>query len=280
MRKCNNVPVIGSTESETPGSTSTKLRIGVTPKSTRGSSIFSPGEAFWNEAIQVADGLFAGIDRFSFQAALESDTLKNHNEVINSNSLGNGECGNKSHQIFNECIEAVSDAGVVSAVGSLRKLGKDLDGEKSPMPVKHFDFASDGKNFYSVQSYRSNMDIQTTSGKRIGSQDHVSLSGYPVLGPHKAAQAKGNVVEVQDKTPECPVSKGKDVLIQDTDIMTSTTPPEKLNSYTSNSLSSKDNTPSSISPLKNHSDLNHWLPSEICNIYRKKGISELYSWQV
>lgn len=280
LRKCNNVPVIGSTESETPGSTSTKLRIGVTPKSTRGSSIFSPGEAFWNEAIQVADGLFEGSDKFSSQAALESDALKNHNEVINSNSLGNGECGNKSHQVFNEGIETVSDAGIVSAVGSLRKLGKDLDGEKSPMPVKHFDFASDEKNFDFVQSHRSNLDVLTISGKRTGSQDHLSLSAYPVLSLHKAVEAKGNILEVQNKTPECPVSKGKDVLIQGTDIMASTTPPEKLNSYTANSLSSKDNTPSSIAPLKNHSDLNHWLPSEVCNIYRKKGISKLYSWQV
>lgn len=281
LRKCNNVPVIGSTESETPGSTSTKLGISDTPKSTRGSSIFSPGETFWNEAIQVADGLFVGSDKFSFQTALESDALKTHNEVINSNSLGNGECANKSHKIFNEYIETASDAGVVSAVGSLRKLGKDLDGEKSPMPVKHFDFASDEKNFDAVQSHRSNMDIQTISGKRTGSQDHVSLSIYPVLSPRKAAQAKGNILEVQNMTPECPVSKGnKDVLIQDTDTMASTTPPEKLNTCTAKSLSSKDNSPSSIAPLKNHLDLNHWLPSEICNIYRKKGISKLYSWQV
>ncbi|KAK4364934.1 hypothetical protein RND71_016292 [Anisodus tanguticus] len=281
LRKCNNAPVIVSTESETPGSTSTKLRVGDTPKSSRGSSFFSPGETFWNEAIQVADGLFAGSDRFSFQAAQESEALKTHNEVINSNGLGNGECGNKSHKIFIECIETISDAGVVSAVGSLRKLGKDQNGEKSPMPVKHFDFASDEKNFDAVQPHRSNTDIQTISGKRTVSQDHVSLSSYPVLSPRKAAQAKGKILEVQNMTPECPVAKGnKDVLIQDTDIMASRTPPEKLNSCTPNPLSSKDNTPSSIAPLKNHLDLNHWLPYEICNIYRKKGISKLYSWQV
>ncbi|KAM3282203.1 helicase and polymerase-containing protein TEBICHI isoform X2 [Capsicum chacoense] len=297
LRKCNNVPVTGSTDSETPGSTSTKLHIGVTPRSSRSSSIFSPGEAFWNEAIQVADGLFAESDKFSSQAALESDALKTLNEVINSNGPGNGECGSKSHKIFNECIETVSDAGAVSVVCSLRKLGKDLDREKSPMPVKHFDFASDEKNFDAVQCHRSNMDIQTISGKRIGPQDHV-----PVLIPLKAVQAKGTIPEVQNMTPECPVSKGnrdvlipevqnttpecpvaksnRDVLIQDTDIMASATPPEKLSSCTANSLSSKNNTPSSIAPLKNDLDLNHWLPSEICNVYMKKGISKLYSWQV
>ncbi|MCD9558469.1 hypothetical protein HAX54_015855 [Datura stramonium] len=281
LRKCKNLPVIGSTESETPGSTSTKLGIGDTPKSTHGSSIFSPGETFWNEAIQVADGLFVGSDKFSFQAALESEALKTHNEVINSNCLGNGECGTKSHKIFNKCIETASDAGAASAVGSLRKLGKDLGEEKSPMPVKHFDFASDEKNFDAVESHRSNMDIQTLSGKKTGSQDHVSLRSYPVVNPCKAAQAKGNILEVHNTTPECPVSKGnKDVLIQDTAIMASTTPPEKLDCCTAYSLSSKDNTPSSIGPLKNHLDLNHWLPSEICNIYRKKGVSKLYSWQV
>ncbi|XP_075107854.1 helicase and polymerase-containing protein TEBICHI-like isoform X1 [Nicotiana tabacum] len=281
LRKCNNVHVIGSTESETPGSTFTKLHVDDTPKSSRGSSIFSPGETFWNEAIQVADGLFAGNDKFSFQAAQESEALKTHNEIINSNSLGDGECGNKSNKLFNECIETVSDACVVSAVGSLRKLGKDLDGEKSPMPVKHFDFASDEKNFDVVQSLGNNTDIQIISGKKTGSQENVSLSSSPVLSPHKAAQAIGNILEIQDMTPACPVSKGnKDVLIQDTDIMASTTPSEKLNNCAANSLSSNDNTPSSIAPRKNHLDLNHWLPSEICSIYRKKGISKLYSWQV
>ncbi|CAN4127872.1 unnamed protein product [Withania somnifera] len=281
LRKCKNVHVTGSTESETPGSTSMKLRIGVTPKSSRGNSVFSPGETFWNEAIQAADGLFAGSDKFSFQAALESDALKTHNEVINSNTLGNEECGSKSHRIFNECIETVSDAGVVSAVGPLRNLGKGLDGEKSPMPVKHFDFASDEKNLDAVQCQGSNMDIQTISDKRIGSEYHVHLSSYLGLSPHKAVQEKGNILEVQNMTLECPLAKGnKDVLIQDTDIMASTTPPEKLSSCTANSLSSKDNTPSSIAPLKNELDINHWLPSEICNIYRKKGISKLYSWQV
>uniref|UniRef100_A0A1U7YHX9 Helicase and polymerase-containing protein TEBICHI-like n=3 Tax=Nicotiana sylvestris TaxID=4096 RepID=A0A1U7YHX9_NICSY len=281
LRKCNNVHVIGSTESETPGSTFTKLHVDDTLKSSRGSSIFSPGETFWNEAIQVADGLFAGNDKFSFQAAQESEALKTHNEIINSNSLGDGECGNKSNKLFNECIETVSDACVVSAVGSLRKLGKDLDGEKSPMPVKHFDFASDEKNFGVVQSLGNNTDIQIISGKKTGSQENVSLSSSPVLSPHKAAQAIGNILEIQDMTPACPVSKGnKDVLIQDTDIMASTTPSEKLNNCAANSLSSNDNTPSSIAPRKNHLDLNHWLPSEICSIYRKKGISKLYSWQV
>ncbi|KAK4337998.1 hypothetical protein RND71_042485 [Anisodus tanguticus] len=108
LRKCNNAPVIVSTESETPGLTSTKLRVGDIPTQ-------------------------------------ESDALKTHNELINSSGLGNGVCGSKPHKIFNECIATISDAGVVSTVGSLRKLGKDLDGEKSPMPVKHFDFAFDKK---------------------------------------------------------------------------------------------------------------------------------------
>ncbi|KAK4337999.1 hypothetical protein RND71_042486 [Anisodus tanguticus] len=39
-------------------------------------------------------------------------------------------------------------------------------------------------------------------------------------------------------TPECLVAKGnKDVLVQDTDIMASTTPPEKLNSCRADPLS-------------------------------------------
>jgi len=46
-------------ECYTPGSLTRKTSVRETPKSTRGSSSFSPGEAFWDVAIQLADGLCA-----------------------------------------------------------------------------------------------------------------------------------------------------------------------------------------------------------------------------
>jgi len=39
-------------------------------------------------------------------------------------------------------------------------------------------------------------------------------------------------------------------------------------------------TPSSSIPLKDQSKLSSWLPPELCAMYMKKGISELYPWQV
>ncbi|XP_074344440.1 helicase and polymerase-containing protein TEBICHI isoform X2 [Apium graveolens] len=43
---------------------------------------------------------------------------------------------------------------------------------------------------------------------------------------------------------------------------------------------SEDNTPSSFLCHKDRLDIINWLPSEICNTYRKRGISKLYPWQV
>lgn len=39
-------------------------------------------------------------------------------------------------------------------------------------------------------------------------------------------------------------------------------------------------TPTSSVPLKDYSKLSTWLPPELCAVYMKKGISELYPWQV
>ncbi|KAI5315956.1 hypothetical protein L3X38_045132 [Prunus dulcis] len=62
--------------------------------------------------------------------------------------------------------------------------------------------------------------------------------------------------------------------------MTSYSPVDEVAKLTGNHESNEACTPSSFVPLKDHLDLNSWQQPEICSLYRKKGISKLYPWQV
>ncbi|XP_074287036.1 helicase and polymerase-containing protein TEBICHI [Silene latifolia] len=94
-----------------------------TPISTRGNSIFSPGEEFWNEAIQVADGLFAQKDKNDVQA----------DEVAGIGTIPDGGSShNFSKGSSKEDVKALNHSS--------------QDKEASPFPVKHFDFSCEAKN--------------------------------------------------------------------------------------------------------------------------------------
>ncbi|GJZ08398.1 helicase and polymerase-containing protein TEBICHI isoform X1 [Tanacetum coccineum] len=63
LRKCNttsnviDLEDVDMTLCNTPGVETVKVGTEVTPQSMRGSSLFSPGDTFWREAMQVADGM-------------------------------------------------------------------------------------------------------------------------------------------------------------------------------------------------------------------------------
>jgi hypothetical protein len=42
----------------------------------------------------------------------------------------------------------------------------------------------------------------------------------------------------------------------------------------------KSDSPTSLMNIKDHLKLINWLPSELCGVYKKKGILQLYPWQV
>ncbi|XP_052209368.1 helicase and polymerase-containing protein TEBICHI isoform X2 [Diospyros lotus] len=246
-----------------------------TPKSTRGSSIFSPGDAFWNEAIQVADGLFVTNDELFVQVAREIDAKANCARN-NSNDLRNVGLGHMSKKALNEGGNRVSGLEMNTSIGSSLKSGKDLDKETSPLPVKHFDFSCEDKNLDDATSYVDTMAIlMHRKGEQTGSASVINRSVQPANQANNS-HLNGAVPQVQEVTG-CDVAKGEEGCIQDNDFTGSITPDKEKGNFAANS---EYDTPSSFVPSNNRLDLSHWLPFELCSMYNKKGISKLYPWQV
>ncbi|KAK8635393.1 hypothetical protein V6N13_004131 [Hibiscus sabdariffa] len=94
----------------------------------RGNSMFSPGEAFWNETIEMANGLFSQSDKSSSQFAEETNNLKSQYELKNTENLGNTNVGYKSKEIPDECESRVKLQGN-GALESSMKQKKGMDKE-------------------------------------------------------------------------------------------------------------------------------------------------------
>ncbi|KAA8521778.1 hypothetical protein F0562_012451 [Nyssa sinensis] len=289
LRKCGNtltetLHMIGC---DTPGPLTTNAGARETPKSTRGSSIFSPGEAFWNEAIQVADGLLVTNDDLSVQVGEEINAARRQYEVKKSNNMRNGRCGDKSKELLDACASRICNVEMNASLGSLGKHGKDLDKEVSPLPVKHFDFSFEGKNVDEYTPYHCSADNIEGTKRRDGEQiecasiNHKSLRTTKFTSCCNEACMDGEMHGVQEMTTNCAVAKRKtDSLSQDTDSITSNTPYKEIRNFIADHKYNGDSTPSSFPALKDCLDLSNWLPSEICSIYKKRGISKLYQWQV
>lgn len=115
----------------TPTSGLLKSRIGVprcgigTPKSSSRNSLFSPGEEFWNEAIQVADGLFDVVDKLPEGLTfLESGQASN--KLLNDKISNH--CLNQKTKVIDKTLSAVES------------------NKESLLPVKHFDFSHEECN--------------------------------------------------------------------------------------------------------------------------------------
>lgn len=283
LKRCVNASLSGGAAGcITPGSLS-KLGPRETPKSGRGSSIFSPGETFWKEAIQVADGLLPK-DNLHSQAALESQNLKPDKEIRTSNDLQNGGCCNKSNNLLAGDAARESNGGTLSADGPILKHGKDLVKEVSPLPVKHFDFSSEDKNLgEETSSYGNIMAHHNIEGKKIvcASLNHETTQTHHGLSLQIEANTDRDLLEVREMRSKYAAADNKmNIWIQDSDSVTSDAKDRKLNEFTPTGDFNQDNTPSSFLPLEDRLDLNNWLPSELCSIYKKRGMSKLYPWQV
>lgn len=212
LRKCNraSMEVADVALCNTPGLTAVKVGGEETPQSMRGSSMFSPGDTFWKEAIQVADGM----------------------SKVNAGIL-----------------EGVNrDADLASSGPN----GNSVNKEVSPLPVKHFDFSCEDKGMV-VEA-----PIMSTPCNQVQS-----------------------FLKLPETNSSCVITKRRsDELSQPNDNRKSISPDSAIKSYNVNSLNSAENTPSSSVPPNDRLDISNWLPSEICNTYKRRGISKLYPWQV
>lgn len=275
------------TECYTPGQLTIRTYARETPKSVRGSSIFSPGESFWNEAIQVADGLHAPTDKLYVHTGEENGIASSQNEMKKSCNMRYGICGNKGKDLSDEVESRYQNIKIGASLGSQGKLVKDLDKEVSPLPVKRFDFMLEDINMDGKSLDCSSEDNVIGLAHGVGELSQCgSLNDRDPQTTNLVARC-GNTLsneklhQVQAMALINTVAKNKeDSLGPDFDRITPSAPDKGSGKLVATLEYREAITPSSFLPLKDSLDLSNWLPSEICSIYRKRGMSKLYAWQV
>lgn len=296
MRRCSGTPKAGL---HAPGMLNT-------PRSVSRKSLISPGDEFWNEAFDVADGFYHPVDEAS---------------------CARGERENVCPMDLSSCI-APSGGGIIlrsengvleTQRGEGEKCGMLLNGSDksqagvhrgkvSPLPVKHFDFSHDEniikeKKFTLERSETldaltsgavdtsciNQNDVSTSSSKRNPETGIVGNAFDKAKGDsrkvHEILKGAFDAIEevnllVQENDAKSK-GKGLDAHVGESYVVRGSFSVEERKIR---SIACKTNdataTPLSSMPLKNHLQLTSWLPSEICSIYMKKGISSLYPWQV
>ncbi|PKI66011.1 hypothetical protein CRG98_013596, partial [Punica granatum] len=238
----------------TPVSLAVKSSTDKTPKSACGSSMFSPGEGFWSEAIKLADGLCAPANSSVCHAANESLSHLRKTEM--------------------------------GKLASVDKYSKDLDKKGSPLPVKHFDFSCEEKSSDVVAGHYGNSDGSKSIISRYNKGSDCDLVGRRGLRTTNAFTRCSNAQKIeevhvkQEMALVIPTTERKLDLSSENDSIGTESPANIPRSVGGNRENNEACTPASFLQSKDWLDLSSWLPSEICSIYRKKGIQRLYQWQV
>ncbi|OEL35428.1 hypothetical protein BAE44_0003552 [Dichanthelium oligosanthes] len=286
----------------TPNTTQKKvgfsLAPGETPKSVSRNSLTSPGEDFWNAAMEFADGISAQADKIrgrpDFDAAEDksscavavcSKTLprSGKDEFNRLNTVGS----NDTHQ-----MEKLTNKVELLEANSQHIIS-------SPLPVKHLDFFHEDD----IQASGSKCEERGSNEAGNAQTNHVQLKD-------SGLQRKENLIDPVEaqamKTSAFDLHMDSAAIIRCQGVSKSTTEGKvhstrevNKDSHQNKSLAAYSNgckpkkgskskfvsqeveasTPTSSVPLKDHSKLSSWLPPELCAVYMKKGISELYSWQ-
>nr|CAB3461937.1 unnamed protein product [Digitaria exilis] len=275
------------------------LAPGETPKSVSRNSLTSPGEDFWNAAMEFADGIsaqadkvrgrtdFDGVeDKSSCAVAVCSKTLSRSgkDELNCINTVGS----NDTHQ-----LGKLSNEVELLAANSQHKIS-------SPLPVKHLDFfheddinvsgvkceeKSSNEASYNVQ--KNNVQMKDSGLQRNENRiDPVDAMKTSALDLHSDS---ADIIHCQGVFKSTTKEKVHSTREGDKDFHHQS---KSLAAYSNGCKAKKDfkskfvsqeveaSTPTSSVPLKDYSKLSSWLPPELCAVYMKKGISELYPWQV
>ncbi|KZV31628.1 helicase and polymerase-containing protein TEBICHI [Dorcoceras hygrometricum] len=284
LRKCSRTSAPCTAGCNTHGFFNSRVGACGTPHSARGGSLFSPGEAFWNEAIAVVDEFFAPKDDLSTHIAEYRESQRVNNEICSSNTVEDGGCRGMVNMGMARVLDPVCDVGTGSAVGPKANQKKDLNEAASPLPVKHFDFYLEGNNFEEEMPSHANSDtprILVSKEVTNASISHPSLQSTILTPTGFIDPTKENNMSVRGSTTKCGIStRNLNHVTREHDIVTSDALDEDYTVVSSNHESKSYSTPASSSSIKDYMDLNNWLPLEICDIYKKKGISRLYPWQV
>ncbi|KAK4757829.1 hypothetical protein SAY87_019130 [Trapa incisa] len=234
----------------TPGSLIIKSFIEKTPRSACGSSMFSPGEGFWSEAIKLADGLCAPNNDSVCHAVPERTSyLSSTNDDKKEGVQLDIDNGAHSIEIRN--------------LASGDKYPIELGKAGSRFPVKHFDFSFEDKNSDTFTGDHRNLNKTIVVRSRFKSP----------LTNCTNAQTNEEFHEKEGMTIKLDV-------YHENDRITTDSPVDMLKCLVGKQGNDEACTPSSFLQNKDWLDISSWLPSDICSIYKKKGIQKLYRWQV
>jgi DNA polymerase theta len=265
---------------------------GETPKSA--ASLITPGEDFWNAAMEVADDVSAmadkgprrrhcdaAEDKSSCAVALGSKTLpRSGNEEFNcENTVGSNPM---------KLIDTSSNTAELAAANRQHK-------NNSPLPVKHLDFFhEDAIQVPGLEGKEKGDTVpgsaQVNQGRPMDSSFHrtenlmhsVDDIKTITLSESKTA-GMGHSIDVGGRG-SCMIKSDLNQLTHgETKPLAARSNPGKPNRDSKSKFASQrveTCTPTSSVPLKDHSKLSSWLPHELCAIYMKKGIPQLYPWQV
>jgi DNA polymerase theta len=296
----------------TPSTAQIKVGFSLAPvetlKSVSRNSLTSPGEEFWNAAIELADGISAQADKVrgrpEFDAAEDKSSCavaaffktlprSGRDELDCQNTVGS----NDTHH-----IEKLSNKVESLAVNCQHIIS-------SPLPVKQLDFFHEddikvsGSKFETKGSYETcNAQADRVPLKGSGRlekenlMDPVDVLKRSAINLHtdSAAMRCQGVFKSTTEGKVHPTQEAeRDSNLIRRDLNQPTHNENKsLAAYSNNRktwIDSKSkvasqeveaSTPTSSIPLKDHSKISSWLPPDLCAIYMKKGISELYPWQV
>ncbi|CAL4907070.1 unnamed protein product [Urochloa decumbens] len=287
--------------SSTPNTTQKKVGFSVapgeTPKSISRNSLTSPGEEFWNAAIEFADGISARADKIHGRPEFDAAEDKSSCAVaVCSKTLPRSgkdglDCLNTVGSNDTHQMEKLSNKVELLAENSQHI-------NSSPLPVKHLDF------FHEDDIQLSGSKCEEKGSYEAGNvqTNHAQLNDGDLQRKENLidpANAKTSVLEMH--TDSAAVIQCQGVFKSTTEgKVHSTREGDKDSSHQNKSLAAYSNvfkpkqdskskfvykeveasTPTSSVPLKDHSKLSSWLPPELCAVYMKKGISQLYPWQV
>lgn len=160
LRKCNSTPYSRLLDKS--------MRRDGTPKWFSKSSMVSPGDEFWNEAIQMVDGLHVAADKCSVQIEKANNIAKGIDKqekmhTLNVSSSINDRTAplglNKKHSCDNAKLALAKS-----------------ENEESPLPIRHFDFAVEERTLCEDNAQNSNQNGNHHNDKKSFSSITVSCT--------------------------------------------------------------------------------------------------------
>uniref|UniRef100_A0A0D3HTH3 Helicase and polymerase-containing protein TEBICHI n=1 Tax=Oryza barthii TaxID=65489 RepID=A0A0D3HTH3_9ORYZ len=296
LQRCSFTPNTGQKRvgfSTAPGA-------GEIPMSVSTNSLISPGEEFWNAAIEFADGISARAEKGPGRPECDADDKSSCAVALCSKILprsGNGGSDHENTVGSNETKQMDRSSYKEEPVAA-----NNHHVNSSPLPVKHLDFFHEdeiqvpglkieekgGAVDLSQKSQMKNRENLTQSVDNVNKSTfdmHIDSSAtiHDECLSKLTTEGKNHPTRVGD-SGSCLTRRDLNQLIYSEDkLLTAYSDHGKPSKDCTNKFASQEmeaNTPTSSVPQKDHSKLSSWLPPELCAIYMKKGIPELYPWQV